>query len=266
MIVVTSLLKRLRHVRVLLLISSSYHNRADALLLLSANGMPLGVALSSTTVFRDAFQRVYDTKAWGLAGGGSGTGSDPNKTRVVQEALPEIIARYNITSMLDSSCGSMVWMPQVLENVTSKQPNFKFMGVDVVCSLIEQHKEKFASSRGYEFACLDYASQQLPCGYDLIFSRDSLQHVPSYAIWNFLNNAKSSKARYLLVGSYLEEQGGNKEIPAGEYFSLNLLKPPYNLPQPLEVVDEQTPGEPVKHLLLYDLRSLTWSDPLSEFL
>jgi hypothetical protein len=36
-----------------------------------------------------------------------------------------------------------------------------------------------------------------------VFSRDSLQHVPLHATYQFLNNVKASGAKYLLVGSYL---------------------------------------------------------------
>lgn len=41
-----------------------------------------------------------------------------------------------------------------------------------------------------------------------MWSRDSLQHVPLHATWQFLNNVKASGARYLLVGSYLTSEVG----------------------------------------------------------
>lgn len=64
--------------------------------------------------------------------------------------------------------------------------------------------------------CIDYSAQPLPRGYELVFSRDSLQHVPLHGAWQFLNNVKASGAKYLLVGSYLNSQSGNVDVPGGE--------------------------------------------------
>lgn len=65
--------------------------------------------------------------------------------------------------------------------------------------------------------CVDYANQPLPSGYDLVFSRDSLQHIPMHGVWQFLNNVKASGAQYLLVGSYIKEKQLNREIAAGAH-------------------------------------------------
>lgn len=105
------------------------------------------------------------------------------------------------------------------------------------------------------------AFKPLPTGYQLIWSRDSLQHLPMHAAWMFLNNVKASGAQYLLVGSYIVSKAGNVDISAGEYYPIDLLKPPFSLkPTPLEVLDEKT--EDGKHLLLFDVRQLTWHDDL----
>lgn len=53
--------------------------------------------------------------------------------------------------MLDSSCGSMHWMPLVLQEHEKKQKDFKFMGTDVVCSLIDQHKVTFVNHTNWQF-------------------------------------------------------------------------------------------------------------------
>jgi hypothetical protein len=64
--------------------------------------------------------------------------------------------------------------------------------------------------------CVDYANQPLPSGYDLVFSRDSLQRIPMHGAWQFLNSVKASGAKYLLVGSYIDSKGANRDIAAGE--------------------------------------------------
>lgn len=52
----------------------------------------------------------------------------------------------------------------------------------------------------------------MPRGYDLVFSRDSLQHLPMHGTWQFLNNVKASGAKYLLVGSYIDSASPNGNI------------------------------------------------------
>jgi len=76
-----------------------------------------------------------------------------------------------------------------------------------------QHKELSAPGLlSAELQCVDYSNQPLPSGYDLIFSRDSLQHIPMHGAWQFLNNVKASGAKYLLVGSYIKNSEPNFNI------------------------------------------------------
>lgn len=94
----------------------------------------------------------------------------------------------------------------------------------------------------------------------LVFSRDSLQHVPLHAAFMFLANVRASGARLLLVGSYLRSTHPNRDIKAGDYYPIDLTKPPFNLGPVLEVLDEGTPDG--KHLLLLDVANMAWDDPL----
>lgn len=92
-----------------------------------------------------------DQKIWSTAGGGSGLGSSLDYTANIRKQLTDVLTRYKISSMLDSSCGSMHWMPLVLKEHEQKTPGFKFMGTDVVCSLIEKHKVTFANQTNWQF-------------------------------------------------------------------------------------------------------------------
>lgn len=47
---------------------------------------------------------------------------------------------------------------------------------------------------------------------------------------------------------------------AGGYYPIDLLKPPFNVSQPVEVIDEKVADG--KHLLLFEVAKMTWSDPL----
>jgi hypothetical protein len=173
------------------------------------------VIFASEARFREAFSMVYSKQIWGTAGGGSGAGSDVAYTTHIRNALINLLSKYRITSMLDSSCGSMAWMPLVLTNISSSQPAFKFMGTDVVDGLIKEHTSKFANNSNWQFKCVDYAHEPLPSGYELVFSRDSLQHLPLDGAWMLLNNVRNSGARYLLVGSYMDSEAPNINIKVG---------------------------------------------------
>lgn len=78
------------------------------------------VLFKSEAIHREEFSRVYRDKAWGVEGGGSGPESNLQQTATVRAALVSLLTRYNITSMLDSSCGGMTWMPLVLNNITAR--------------------------------------------------------------------------------------------------------------------------------------------------
>ena len=99
-------------------------------------------------------------KIWGKGGGGSGDGSAVPYTATIRAALPALITKYKIRSMLDSSCGSMHWMPLVLREVQDKDKEFRFMGTDVACSQIQQHKVTFKLNKTMSFQVRLLCSKQ----------------------------------------------------------------------------------------------------------
>lgn len=49
---------------------------------------------------------------------------------------------------------------------------------------------------------------------------------------------------------------------AGDYYPINLLKPPFNLqPPPIQIIKEHTPDN--KYMLLFDVEKLQWDDALT---
>ena len=88
---------------------------------------------------------------WGAGGGGSGDGSTLDYTATVRGLVSDVLTRYNVSSMLDSSCGSMHWMPLVLGEREKARADFRFMGTDVVCMLIDQHKQTFSNHTNWDF-------------------------------------------------------------------------------------------------------------------
>ena len=223
-------------------------------------------ALSINTV-QGTFSKVYATQLWGSDGGGSGTGSSLAATASLRTSLTDLIAKYRIKSFLDSSCGSMHWMPLVAKAAHDADPDFRFTGSDAVCSLINTHQATFASDSGWmDFACVDGSHELLPSGRDLILSRDSLQHLPIASAYKFLHNVRQSGAKYLLVGSYLTggqrvTGGRNQDILAGDVYDIDLLKPPFSIrPAPLGIIKEDNPEK--KFMLLLDVARMEWDEDL----
>ena len=203
---------------------------------------------------KNQFDTIYAQFLWGKDGGGSGLGSNINYTVNTRNILYQTIKKYNISSMVDAPCGAMMWMPLLLANLSLEtNKHFKYHGIDVVESVINASKIRFANfSEEWKFSVVDFSQQNIPENYDLIFSRDALQHLPLDKVINALEIfSKSKGSKYLAVGSYVKSTLPNNNIKVGSYFPVNLFKPPFNLTEYIEILDEQTPD--LKHLILYDI-------------
>ncbi|KAG2422776.1 hypothetical protein HXX76_015796 [Chlamydomonas incerta] len=203
---------------------------------------------------KDVFSRIYSSRFWGNAGGGSGIGSEPASTAVLRPKVVDIIRKYGIKSLLDAPCGSLAWMPLVLEQV----PDITYTGMDVACDVIAGHQVAFANRTNWRFYCADVCHQGLPKA-DMVFSRDSLQHLPLSYAHAFLRNVRESGARYLLVGSYMNGTTANIDVPIGGYYHINVLNPPFSLRHALlDAVAEEVgySNDSPKTMLLLDVSKM----------
>ena len=238
----------------------------NQVLIMETKSLASTLHMLQRNTFRAAFEDVYSHKHWGEWGAGSGPGSSLNHTGVLRKLLPELLIHYKVKSMIDSSCGGMVWMPEVIEKVREQIPDFKYLGLDVACALITNHTATFADKPYMSFRCLDVSYEPVPSGYDLVFSRDSLQHLPMSAAYAFLYNIARSNPKYLLVGSYVSlEKNDNRDIGSGgiKFYNIDLLRPPYNVrPAPLHILNETDTSEkePMKSLLLLDVDKMDWDE------
>ena len=158
--------------------------------------------------------------------------------------------------MLDSPCGSFFWMRHLIENVTnSLDPDFKYHGIDIVKSILLKSRLAYSSTHpNWKFSLIDFTSQPVPENYDLIFSRDVLQHLSLEKIIDGLERLSKSNSKYLLVTSYVHSVL-NTNIKTGKYFPANLFISPFNLKDHLEIFEETTETNKTleKHLVLYDI-------------
>src|SRR5262245_52801832 len=79
----------------------------------------------------EVFSKIHATSSW-RGSSVSGTGSDPDATAPVLQALPELLATLGVRTLLDAPCGDGAWMAQLA------YPLERYIGVDVVPAVIEE--------------------------------------------------------------------------------------------------------------------------------
>jgi hypothetical protein len=160
----------------------------------------------------------------------SGPGSTLEQTRNVRSVLPEVIKKYNITSILDAPCGDFNWMRYVALG------DCVYYGIDIVDPLIKKLQNLYTTEQRH-FMVKNIIVDQLP-GVDLIVCRDCLVHFSYDAIYATLLNLKKSGARYLLTTTFTYPWRENQNISTGGWCALNLQKAPFKFPAPLFIINE----------------------------
>jgi SAM-dependent methyltransferase len=161
----------------------------------------------------------------------SGPGSDLAQTAAVRQRLPGLLREFNCSSLLDLPCGDFYWM-------NTLELDVDYVGGDIVAELIERNQRTFQGARR-RFLRLDLQHDDLPVA-DLVLCRDCLVHFSNRDIVLALNNLKRSGSRYLLTTTFVDRDR-NSDIVTGKWRPLNLQRPPFGLPAPLELIDEAHP-------------------------
>lgn len=185
---------------------------------------------------REKLRSAFETKSW--AGGRSkaprsGPGSDMESTAALRKALPDIFERYSVKRFLDAPCGDWHWMQTVdLDGID-------YIGADISKTLIEENTAAFAKD-GVRFVHLDITSDELPAS-DLLLCRDCMFHLKFWLRWQFFENFAKSDSRYLMLTMHHVEVNDRVRVNGG-FKPFNPTVEPFNLPQPLEMIPEQTKG------------------------
>jgi hypothetical protein len=165
-------------------------------------------------------------------GGGesrSGPGSGLDQTAGLRAALPELCRRRDVRVLLDLSCGNWHWMARV------PLPGIHVIGADLLPELVAQTAMNFGIP-GRGFVTLDLTCSPLPDA-DLLLCRDCLVHLSFDDIARALTNIRRSRITWLLTMTF-PDQPANREILTGDWRPLNLTRPPFNLPEPVELLNE----------------------------
>lgn len=221
----------------------------------------LPTPLPKSTV-SSVFSHIYDAKIWSEDGGGSGSGSTLSATSTARALLEMLVYRHHVTRVLDAPCGSSFWLPPLLARVRRGVPCFQYHGVDVVESVVAASLVKYKDDPLTTFQRLELSTPGVgatlgaihPQGFDLILCRDALQHLPMHLAVNILENFAQASPRLLAVGSYLESPGSNREITTGDYYLINLFKPPFSLEEGavVDILNEESKNKNErKYLILF---------------
>lgn len=176
------------------------------------------------------FTRIYHGNAWGDPESSSGTGSNLQQTATLRAQLISLLNDLGIRSVLDIPCGDFNWMKDVVYSLT-----VTYIGADIVTQLIDRNNARFGTDN-ISFTRLDILCDPLPrC--DLVLCRDCLVHFNSSAAARAIDNLKRSGATFLLVTHFSGDRQF-KDILTGEWHPVNLLKAPFNFPEPLHLLNE----------------------------
>lgn len=174
------------------------------------------------------FVGIYKKNIFGSKESRSGSGSTMEQTAYIRGVLPDLFKKYDVKSVLDVPCGDFNWMKHVDLSAVN------YTGGDIVPDLIKNNNELYASDNK-KFSMLNIITDDLP-KVDLILCRDCLVHLKFEDGLNAIRNFKRSGATYLLTTTFTERDG-NEEL-YGIWRTLNLQKAPYNLPAPVEMINE----------------------------
>lgn len=194
---------------------------------------------------RDIFQTIHDENLWGGAESSSGPGSSMQATAAIREALPPLLKKYDIQSILDVPCGDFNWMAGVLLGM----PAFTYIGGDIVPDIIKKNKVLWPPSLTFIERDITVS---LPMLADVVIVRDCLVHFSRGDIYAALGNIYKGGYEYLLMTNF----SGDREFvdkPTGQWRPVNFTLPPFNMPRPLEVINECNSGHPDKELALWKL-------------
>lgn len=149
---------------------------------------------------------------------------------VIGDDLLYLFKKYNIKTILDAPCGEFSWMNGV--NLTG----IDYLGFDNDENIINENIKKykkidFKTNSYIDFYTKDIIFEYLPAA-DLIICRDFFQQLSIEDILLSLKNFKKSNSKYLMVTN-VSSINTNKELIFGFNRAINLMLPPFNLPQPL---------------------------------
>jgi hypothetical protein len=177
------------------------------------------------------FERIQRTNLWGASTSVSGLGSEDPATAAIRQALPPLLKRLGVRTLLDAPCGDAGWIGRCRLGVD-------YVGVDIVPSLVAANNQRAEQGElPGRFVTSDITRDELPRA-DLILCRDCLVHLSFRNIAAALERFRASGARFLLATTF-PDWLDNGDCEDGDWRALNLTMPPFDWPATADLINER---------------------------
>lgn len=188
---------------------------------------------------KEIFEKIIKHRYWRDVPCGSG--STVEYTTPLRQALPDFVARHNISSMLDLPCGDYSWMSMV-----EWPDKFQYQGADIVEFMINENRERYPDVK---FSVMNLCQDPLP-NVDLLFCRDCLFHLSFADIKLAFSNISRSNVQWVLTTTY-PDVTINTDIKTGDFRPINLELEPFGLPEPVDYLVDYIPNNAVRVMSLW---------------
>ncbi len=173
----------------------------------------------------DTFRQIYASGAWGAwckQESLSGEGSTRSATADLVVGISAFLKEVNCRQLIDIGCGDFNWMKNV-------HGDFDYVGLDIVRNVIDDNIKKYTATKR-RFAYLDAVNESLVPG-DVAICREVLFHLSFRDGQTLLDNIRAAGFKFVLLTND-KSVWFNSDIRNGDFRRVNLLKAPYNLPEP----------------------------------
>lgn len=149
----------------------------------------------------------------------------PEKSQQLRHLLPSLLDTLQLKSILDCGCGL-----SGLHTIFQTIPDVTYLGVDIVKPLVA-HLQTTQTTPSCKFQYMD-VFQDPPETADLWIARDLLNLYPDFQHPLFFQRFLESGSLYLALTS-IDTTTENSTGLLGIQRRMNLVAPPYSMPQPL---------------------------------
>ena len=214
-----------------------------------------GVSGEMNTELQRRFEDVYTLNLWDDGVSRSGHGSNPRSEEVLRDKpfIVDVInkkfkGRRNTLTIVDAPCGDMAWMPETLRAISESFTHVYYTGFDIVPQIIRANQRQSFTQRAgtrvtLKFEVRDISSMRLPTA-DVVICRDVINHLPRRSIRAVLDNLRQANIDYIILSNNFAPRGRPQVAEWARGFGANpqggasrpidVTKPPFNWPQPVE--------------------------------
>ena len=187
------------------------------------------------------FTEIYLRNSWGVTESVSGISATLSRTESIRNTLPTLIETLNIQRIVDIGCGDWNWMRHVdLSGVS-------YLGIDIVDTLVERLQAQYTTPM-IRFQKTDVFNEP-PETADLWIVRDICGLYGYDEIKQLIQQFISSESKFIAITTI--DGCDNQDSLTGTWRALNLMSAPFNLPEPVCILEDGQQWFRPKKLLIF---------------